>query len=165
MPCALRQPAAGRTLSAHDAAIAQRFSGEHESIRADIEAIHATADSLGVISAGDAQARVAGLYRTLADEIQPHEEAEQRELYPAMNRLLGGTDPTATMTRAHAEIAHQIRRLGHLLEDIGTAEPDEVDIAELRGLLYGLHAILRLHTAQEDESYLSFAEEPESRLS
>ena len=88
-----------------------------------------------------------------------------RELYPAMNRLLGGTDPTATMTRAHAEIAHQIRRLGHLLEDIGTAEPDEVDIAELRGLLYGLHAILRLHTAQEDESYLSFAEEPESRLS
>jgi hypothetical protein len=63
------------------------------------------------------------------------------------------------MTRAHAEITHQIRRLGQLLGDIGTAEPDQADIADLRGVLYGLHAILRLHTAQEDESYLSLADE------
>jgi len=37
--------------------------------------------------------------------------------------------------------------------------PDEVDLADLRGLLYGLYAILRLHTAQEDESYLSLGDE------
>jgi soluble P-type ATPase len=156
---ALRQPAAGSKLTADDAALALRFSGEHASIRADIEEIRATADSLGTIPASEVRARVWTLYRMLAEEIQPHEEAEQRELYPALNRLLGGTDPTATMSRAHAEIAHQIRRLGQLLEDIGTGEPDQVDIADLRGLLYGLHAILRLHTAQEDESYLSLAEE------
>jgi heavy metal translocating P-type ATPase len=156
---ALRQPAAGSKLSADDAALALRFSGEHASIRADIEEIRATADSLGTIPASEVRARVWTLYRMLAEEIQPHEEAEQRELYPALNRLLGGTDPTATMSRAHAEIAHQIRRLGQLLDDIGTGEPDQVDIADLRGLLYGLHAILRLHTAQEDESYLSLAEE------
>ena len=29
-----------------------------------------------------------------------------------------------------------------------------------RSLLYGLHAILKLHTAQEDENYLSLADEP-----
>jgi hypothetical protein len=34
-----------------------------------------------------------------------------------------------------------------------------MDLADLRSLLYGLHAILRLHTAQEDESYLSLGEE------
>ena len=33
--------------------------------------------------------------------------------------------------------------------------PTAADIMELRRLLYGLHAILRLHTAQEDEAYLS----------
>ncbi len=42
-----------------------------------------------------------------------------------------------------------------LIDDIGPGEPDGADTADLRGLLYGLHAILRLHTAQEDESYLS----------
>jgi len=29
---------------------------------------------------------------------------------------------------------------------------------DLRGILYGLHAILRLHTVQEDETYLSLAD-------
>jgi hypothetical protein len=67
------------------------------------------------------------------------------------------------MSRAHAEIAHQIARLGRLLDDIGNQEPDETDLADLRRMLYGLDAILRLHTAQEDETYLSLgdtAEEP-----
>jgi hypothetical protein len=37
---------------------------------------------------------------------------------------------------------------------------DEVDLTELRSALYGLHAILKLHTTQEDENYPSLADEP-----
>jgi hypothetical protein len=37
-------------------------------------------------------------------------------------------------------------------------QADAADIADLRALLYGLHAILSLPTAQEDESYLSLAD-------
>jgi hypothetical protein len=66
------------------------------------------------------------------------------------------------MSRAHVEIAHQINRLGQLLDDIGPDGPQEEDVTDLRRLLYGLHAILRLHTAQEDESYLSFADDSHS---
>ncbi|HZU79476.1 MAG TPA: hypothetical protein VE991_06135, partial [Acidimicrobiales bacterium] len=47
---------------------------------------------------------------------------------------------------------------GQLLDEIGAGPPDHEDVTELRRLLYGLHAVLRLHTAQEDESYLSLAE-------
>lgn len=114
--------------------------------------------------------RVRRVHRVLVDEVEPHEEAEQRELYPALDRMLGSPDATATMSRGHAEIAHQIRRLGQLLDDIGTGPPDDADIADLRAMLYGLHAILRLHTAQEDESYLSLGGEalesqlPDARL-
>ena len=68
------------------------------------------------------------------------------------------------MSRAHAEIAYQIARLGRLIADIGDRAPDEADIADLRGALYGLHAILRLHTAQEDEAYLSLGEDTEPAL-
>jgi hypothetical protein len=46
----------------------------------------------------------------LAEEIGPHEQAEERELYPAMDRRLGAPEATATMSRGHAEIAHQVRR-------------------------------------------------------
>ena len=62
------------------------------------------------------------------------------------------------MSRAHAEIAYQIARLGRLIDDIGDRTPGEDDITDLRGLLYGLHAILRLHTVQEDETYLSLGD-------
>ena len=34
-----------------------------------------------------------------------------------------------------------------------------MDLSDLRALLYGLHAILRLHTIQEDESYLSLSDD------
>ena len=93
-------------------------------------------------------------HELLVNEIGPHERAEQEQLYPMVNRLLGSSHATAVMSRTHAEIAHQTRRLGQLIGDIGTAPPDAADIADLRALLYGLHAILSLHTAAEDESYL-----------
>jgi heavy metal translocating P-type ATPase len=154
---ALRPPARTR-LAAGDAALTERFASEHETIRADIEQLRTVADNLAPASPVAAMERVREVYRLLTEEIGPHEEAEEAELYPALDRVLGGSDPTATMSRAHAEIAHQIRRLGQLLDDIGGEPPDEVDIADLRALLYGLHAILRLHTAAEDESYLSLGE-------
>ena len=85
---------------------------------------------------------------------------KRQVLYPALGRFFGGSDPMATMSRAHVEIAHQIHRLGQLIEDIGPDGIDEVDIIDLRSLLYGLAAILKLHTAQEDENYLSLADDP-----
>jgi hypothetical protein len=54
----------------------------------------------------------------------------------------------------------QVHRV--LVEEVGPGEPDEADLAELRSLLYGLHAILRMHTAREDESYLSLADGQEA---
>jgi len=80
----------------------------------------------------------------------------------AETALFQGADPTATMSRAHAEIAYQIARLGRLIAVIGDRVPDEADVADLRGALYGLYAILRLHTAQEDEAYLSLGDDAET---
>jgi heavy metal translocating P-type ATPase len=155
------RPAASRTrLAAADAALTRRFQAEHETVRAGIGQLRVAADSLGFVPPGDAMARVRDVHRLLVEQIGPHEQAEEDELYPALDRLLGGNEPTATMSRAHAEIAHQIRRLGQLIDDIGHENPDDADLADLRGLLYGLHAILRLHTAQEDESYLSLDDDP-----
>ena len=92
----------------------------------------------------EAMAGVKQAHQLLVNEIGPHEKAEQEQLYPVMDRLLGSSHATAAMSRTHAEIAHQTRRLGQLIDDIGTTEPDAADMADLRALLYGLHAILSL---------------------
>jgi heavy metal translocating P-type ATPase len=141
-------------LTAADAARSSRFSREHLTIWTDIEQLRTAADALGVVGSQEAMSGVRQAHQLLVDEIGPHERAEQEQLYPMVNRLLGTSYATAAMSRMHAEIAHQTRRLGQLLDDIGAAQPDAADIADLRALLYGLHAILSLHTAQEDESYL-----------
>ena len=61
--------------------------------------------------------------------------------------------------RTHAEIARLTARTGAILDGIHDSTPSPDDIIELRRLLYGLHAILELHFAQEEESYLSMAQE------
>jgi hypothetical protein len=103
---------------------------------------------------------VRDVQRLLVEQVGPHEAAEQEVLYPALDRLLGGSDPTGPMSRSHVEIKHQIRRLGQLLAEIDPEGPDDEEILELRSLLYGLHAVLRLHTIQEEESYLSLDDQP-----
>jgi heavy metal translocating P-type ATPase len=154
---ALRPVAAAVPLTAADAALTRRFRAEHQVIREDIEQLRIAADALTTdpLGAPAAMARARRVHGLLTGEVWPHESAEEADLYPALNRLLGGADPTATMSRAHAEIGYQIARLGRLLADIGDRVPDETDVADLRGVLYGLYAILRLHTVQEDEAYLS----------
>ena len=162
---ALRGPGTEVRLSGADSELAQRFQTEHLAIRADLEQLRLAADSLGLVPAGEAVVRLRDVHRLLVDEVEPHEQAEERELYVALNRVLGGSDATGPMSRGHVEISHQIRRLGQLLDEIGPKGPDPEDVVELRRVLYGLYAVLRLHTAQEEESYLSLSEESGARTS
>ncbi len=150
----------GRSLQLveQDAELAHRFSAEHLVIRADLEQLRQAADALGTQSKPELMARLRHVHKLLVDEVLPHEQAEDEVLYPALAKVLGGTDPLGPMSRAHAEISHLVRRLGRLLDDVEPGGPDDADIAELRRILYGLYAILRLHTFQEEESYLSLAE-------
>jgi heavy metal translocating P-type ATPase len=152
---ALRPPAPAVRLTAADTDLTRRFRDEHQVIRADVEQLRVTARTLGEPGAMD---RVRRVHRLLTREVWPHEHAEESDLYPALNRVLGGTDPTAPMSRGHAEIAVQITRLGRLIDDIGDRAPDDADIADLRDILYSLYGILRLHTLQEDEAYLSLGD-------
>ena len=63
------------------------------------------------------------------------------------------------MTRAHLEIEHLVNVLGRLREGLPQTGPLQEDHRELRRVLYGLDAVLKLHFAQEEESYLALLEE------
>ena len=117
------------------------------------------ADHLDAGRPAESTARLREVQRFLVEELDPHEQAEEHDLYPVLARILGGNDPTATMSRAHVEIGHLIRRISSVIDDLDPDGPDKDDIIELHRLLYGLHAILQLHFAQEDEGYLSLADD------
>jgi hypothetical protein len=64
------------------------------------------------------------------------------------------------MSRTHAEIQRLSDRIGAHLELARAADgigSDQVD--DLLASLYGLHALLRLHFVQEEESYFTLAKD------
>lgn len=82
-------------------------------------------------------------------ELLPHAAAEDAVLYVAVGELLGDERATETMRRDHVEIRRLVAEL-HQHRD---------DPRALRRLLYGLHAVLTLHVAKEDELYLPLLSE------
>jgi heavy metal translocating P-type ATPase len=147
----------GKTLDATGGSVAlgERFQTEHQRLLPGVKRIRHIADRLDLLPPKDVRTELLALHQFLKMEVVPHEEAEEATVYPAVAKLIGGDDPTAPMNRAHLEIAHMVRVLGRHLEELPVDGPASDDIRDLRRILYGLDAILRLHFAQEDEAYLA----------
>lgn len=136
-------------------ALGERYEAEHQRLLPGVKRIRYIADRLDQLSAQDVRTELTKLHQFLMTEVIPHEQAEEATVYPAVARLIGGDDPTAPMNRAHLEIAHMVDVLGRHLNELPSQGPAIDDIRDLRRILYGLDAILRLHFAQEDEAYLA----------
>jgi heavy metal translocating P-type ATPase len=145
-------------MPAADIATAARLRAEHDAVRPVVEQIRAVADALTAAGDLDPARRLLGRLDT---SLLPHERAEERLLVPIVARALGGFDTTAALSRTHAEIEHQVGRLRRILDELADTAPEPEDIVELRRLLYGLYAVLRLHNAQEEEGAFSLL--PEQR--
>jgi heavy metal translocating P-type ATPase len=142
----------------------RRFAIEHDQLRDTLGLLRDAADRVVAGADSAAVAAVARAHRFLTDEILPHEQAEETELYPALAHPLGSGEATATMSRTHAEIQRLSVRIGThlaLAQTTGAIQPDQVD--DLLACLYGLYTLLRLHFVQEEENYFTLAgDEPET---
>jgi len=140
--------------------VSQQFRDEHKRMLPEVRRIRQVADHLDSMGRDGARAALDESHRFLTQDLIPHNREEDTTIYPVVAGLIGGLDPTATMSRAHQEIAHLTRIFGRLLQEMPPDEdlgPD--DLRELRRVLCGLHATLRLHFAQEEESYLALIDD------
>lgn len=136
-----------------DIAVARALKIEHDAVLAVVEQIRAVADALSTRDCDLAPAHT--LLSRLEGELLPHERADEAQLVPLVGRALGGSNSTASLSRTHAEIEHQVGRLRRLLTDLDNDNVQPEDVVELRRVLYGLYAVLRLHNAQEEEGAFS----------
>ncbi len=141
------------------ARIGLQFRDEHEKLMPEVRRIRYVTDRLDTMPPETAVRELREIHRFLSERLLPHEKAEDAVVYPLVADIIGGEDPTATMSRAHIEISHLIKVFGRLLEEMPGEGPGPEDMRELRRVLYGLYAILTLHFAQEEESYLALIEE------
>jgi heavy metal translocating P-type ATPase len=145
------------SMPAEDIATAKELRAEHDAVLPIIEQIRTVADALS--TAGPDLDQACRLLDRLENELLPHEQADETMLVPLVARALGGSQATAGLSRTHAEIAHQVAQLRRLLTGLDIHRVRAEDVIELRRMLYGLHAILRLHNAQEEEEAFSLVPE------
>ncbi len=150
---ALRGDRSGPRASGPAVQVGERFRAEHREFAPELQRIRTVADRLGTLSPQETRVELAEVRTFLLERLPEHEEEEESVVYPVVAELMGGEDPMGSMARAHLEISHLGRVFEQLLADLPEEGPEPEDLMDLRRVLYGLHAILRLHFAQEEEAY------------
>lgn len=128
----------------------------HESreLLPQVERLQLAADGVGELSFQILWDLIDDAYRFLTYRLMPHMKAEDEVLHPVVGKLMGTADATATMSRDHLEVLRLTGELSQLRSQISISSPSIAQAKELRRILYGLHAVLKLHFAKEEEIYL-----------
>ncbi len=143
------------------ATTSEALRAEHVALAPRLARIRGLADRLDTEAPAVAAAELDEVRSFLSDELVHHEELEDRTVYPMLAKAIGNDDATAALHRTHTEIFHLVRLFDRLVSDLPDEGPTAADLVDLRRVLYGLDAILRLHMAQEEELYLSLTDELE----
>ena len=153
---ALRALGGGRVLGRRRdgaAEVAREMTSEHKNLRPRVGELAALASRLDSLEPAEALRQLRELHSMLVNELLPHEREEQRTAYPLLGDLLRDEDPTGPLIQTHHEIHRLTRLLGRLIDQVVPGGPGPADIRDLRRVLFGLHAILSLHFAQEEELF------------
>jgi heavy metal translocating P-type ATPase len=124
---------------------------EHAALKPLIARLSRTADHLDVT--GSPRAQLESLADELEDQLLRHEQLEETTVYPVLAKAIGGGDPMAVLSGSHREIFHLVRLLRRMTGAMDLDVADAEELHEVRRVLYGLHAIIALHMAQEEEIY------------
>ena len=154
----------GRPRVALPAAEVARLDAEHEHLIGPIARLRAVADELATVPPRQAAAALAEVEELVRDRLLRHETEDDMQLYPTIERALGGDDPIAAMHRTHREVQQLGGLLTRMTADLPPEGPGPAEANDFRRVLYGLDAILRLHFAQENELYHSLADTDRTKL-
>jgi hypothetical protein len=80
----------------------------------------------------------------------PHVQAVERALYPELEQLMECCHSMTAMRREHEELSRLIGSLGRYRNDLREGRLGPAEQTGLRRALYRLHAILKVHLAEEE---------------
>jgi hypothetical protein len=136
------------------ATITQPLRDEHKELYRQVENLRLAGDVVNESLTTLAHEKIEMAYDFLTHHLIPHAHAEDKALYPMVQKVMGSPQATATMTRDHVEVGRLTQELGSLrVHKTLLSIPFDHAMA-LRRVLYGLYALIMLHFAKEEEIYL-----------
>jgi hypothetical protein len=124
---------------------------DHERLRGHADEICDSARTIPWLDLESRERVRRDIVEYLRKDVVPHTWLDERVLYPEVVERLG--DPLVTSSMNYDHLA--IRRW---VDDI--AEVDVRNPGKLQELLFGLHALIVVHTWKEDELYLKALDSP-----
>jgi hypothetical protein len=126
------------TTKQHDAAL-----------RVHADRLPAVADLIAEGSVDDLRTQLDAEHAFLTGQLIPHIEAVEAALYPELERITACCHSMAGMRREHQEIARLVGSIGRYRADLREGRLGPAEQTGLRRALYRLHAILKVHLAEE----------------
>jgi hemerythrin-like domain-containing protein len=140
--------------------ITQPLREDHRELLKDVELLRVTADSLSEENL--TAASMSGIETCidfLIKTVIPHSLAEDRAIYPVLQKIMGSSHATESMSHDHMVISNLTRELCYVRGKITGLLATMDQILGLRRVLYGLHILIKTHIDKEEEHYIPLLEE------
>lgn len=135
--------------------ITQPLRDEHKDLFPHVESLRLAGDAVsGLALTPETLNLIDEAHNFLTHHLIPHAEAEDKALYPVVQKVMGAPRATAAMSRDHVEVGTLTRELTELRQQLANTQFSAEVANALRRLLYGLYVLVKLHFAKEEEIYL-----------
>jgi len=135
--------------------ITQPLRDEHKELFPQVEFLRQAGNAAEEGMVKENLRRLAGdAFEFLAHHLIPHAQAEDRALYPVVQRVMGAPLATATMSRDHQEVGDLTAQLKSMLPTLEKGALSMGQANDMRRVLYGLYSLVKVHFAKEEEIYL-----------
>jgi len=135
------------------AATGSELHRNHLTLIRQLDRLRQIADQLDDSAVESAPALIAEANGIVQNEIVVHERDDEGNVYPTVARALVDGYGLSAMSRAHREILHLARLLRRIVEEMSVGDADRFLIRDGQRAIEAIEALVRVHTAQEDDIY------------
>jgi heavy metal translocating P-type ATPase len=147
------QPARGRSRRTLPAAAGRDLHGRHVVLIRSLDRLRSIADALDDAVPETAMALIAEANSIVQQQVVAHERDDEGIVYPELAKVLADRHGLSAMSRAHREILHLARLLARIAEELLVEKVDHYLIRDAQRAIEAIEALVRIHTAQEEDIY------------
>jgi heavy metal translocating P-type ATPase len=146
-------PAHSRVRRTLPAAVGREMHHDHVALIHGLDRLQTIADALDDAAPEDAAALIAEANTITQAQVVEHERDDEGSVYPRLAKILMDGHGLSAMSRAHREILHLARLLARIVTDLPSEKIDRYLIRDAQRVIEAIEALVRIHTAQEEDIY------------
>ena len=146
-------PAHGRVRRTIPAAAGREMHHDHVALIRGLDRLQTIADALDDAAPEGATALIVEANTITQQQVVEHERDDEGSVYPRLAKILTVDHGLSAMSRAHREILHLARLLARIVADLPSEKIDRYLIRDAQRVIEAIEALVRIHTAQEEDIY------------